>query len=192
MVGKAGDLALRRSAFQEAIAHLGKAIEMTEALGRAEERNSGKLKLQVAYGNALIALHGFGAPETIAAFVRAQKSAAFDKSAPERLSAIYGLWVGSLLRGELLPTRTQAATFLKEVEGEPDSPEAGVGHRIAGVTSWVEGDFDQARDHLERALAIFNPERDGDLAFRFGTDSGVGAMGYLALTVWLLGEVDRA
>ena len=31
--GKAGDLALRRSAFKEAIAHLGKAIEMTEAAG---------------------------------------------------------------------------------------------------------------------------------------------------------------
>ena len=29
--GKAGDLALRRSAFKEAIAHLGKAIEMMEA-----------------------------------------------------------------------------------------------------------------------------------------------------------------
>ena len=31
--GKAGDLALRRSAFKEAIAHLGKAIEMTEGAG---------------------------------------------------------------------------------------------------------------------------------------------------------------
>ena len=35
--GKAGDLALRRSAFKEAIAHLGKAIEMTEALQGAGE-----------------------------------------------------------------------------------------------------------------------------------------------------------
>ena len=35
--GKAGDLALRRSAFKEAIAHLGKAIEMTEAAGAADE-----------------------------------------------------------------------------------------------------------------------------------------------------------
>ena len=35
--GKAGDLALRRSAFKEAIAHLGKAIEMMEALAGAGE-----------------------------------------------------------------------------------------------------------------------------------------------------------
>ena len=38
--GKAGDLALRRSAFKEAIAHLGKAIEMTEALAGAGRRET--------------------------------------------------------------------------------------------------------------------------------------------------------
>src|SRR5271166_1478511 len=62
--GKSGDLALRRSAFKEAIAHLGKAIEMTEALMGSEEQTSGRLRLQVSYGNAMIAAHGHGAPET--------------------------------------------------------------------------------------------------------------------------------
>jgi predicted ATPase len=33
--GKAGDQALRRSAFQEAIAHLGKAIEMADKAGES-------------------------------------------------------------------------------------------------------------------------------------------------------------
>jgi hypothetical protein len=33
--GKAGDQALRRSAFQEAIAHLGKAIEMADSISNA-------------------------------------------------------------------------------------------------------------------------------------------------------------
>ncbi len=62
--GKAGDLALRRSAFKEAIAHLGKAIEMTEALQGAgqTDKTGEKLKLQVVYGNAMIAAHGHGAP----------------------------------------------------------------------------------------------------------------------------------
>ena len=36
--GKAGDQALRRSAFQEAIAHLGKAIEMADKAGGASQR----------------------------------------------------------------------------------------------------------------------------------------------------------
>src|SRR5208337_3152436 len=189
--GKAGDLALRRSAFKEAIAHLGKAIQMTEELGDGPGKE-GKLKLQVAYGNALIASRGYDAPETAAAFARAQETAVASKDAPERLAAVYGLWVGCCLRGELGSMRAHAAKFLREVEGQPDSPEAGVAHRVCGITHWFEGDFAGACGHFERALARFNPERDGDLAFRFGHDPGVGARAYFALAAWPLGEVDRA
>ena len=57
---------------------------------------------------------------------------------------------------------------------------------------WFVGEFVKARDHLERALALFQPGRDDDLAYRFGHDAGVGAMSYLAHALWPLGEVDRA
>ena len=50
----------------------------------------------------------------------------------------------------------------------------------------------EARTHLEDAAAIFDPERDRDLAFRFGQDVGVSAMVYSAIVLWPLGEVDRA
>ena len=41
--GKAGDQALRRSAFQEAIAHLGKAIEMADKAGEGAPRRHGRI-----------------------------------------------------------------------------------------------------------------------------------------------------
>src|SRR5208337_38556 len=50
--GKAGDQALRRSAFQEAIAHLGKAIEMADKAGETGSTGQ-RLKLQTGYGMAL-------------------------------------------------------------------------------------------------------------------------------------------
>ena len=46
--GKAGDLALRRSAFKEAIAHLGKAIEMTEALAGAGDADADRREAEAA------------------------------------------------------------------------------------------------------------------------------------------------
>jgi hypothetical protein len=49
-----------------------------------------------------------------------------------------------------------------------------------------------ARVSLERALGIFDPERDSELAFRFAQDLGVSITAYLALVLWPLGEVDRA
>ena len=148
--------------------------------------------MHAAHGNALFAARGDGALETTEAFARAREFASRDKDAPERLAADYGLWVGSYVRGELPSMRAHVAAFLRDVEARPNSPEAGVAHRAAGITYWFAGEYREARDHLERALALFQPGRDDDLAFRFGLDAGVAAMVYLAAVSWPLGEVDRA
>src|SRR5271165_3245247 len=186
--GKAGDLALRRSAFKEAIAHLGKAIEMTEAVSGEKEGASGRVKLQVSYGNAMFAARGFAAPETTAAFERARELAVTDADAAERFSINYGLWAGSYVRGELGAMRELSEAFLRDCASRPNSPEAGVAHRIHGVTKSFAGEFDDARAHLEKALAIFQNEQDDDLAFRFGMDIGIAAMIQAAMVYWPLGE----
>ena len=99
----------------------------------------------------------YGAPETTEAFARARESASGDKDATERLAADYGLWASSYVQGELPSMRAHATAFLNDVEASPDSPEASVAHRCAGATCWFAGEYREARDHLERALALFQP-----------------------------------
>ena len=192
--GKAGDQALRRSAFQEAISHLGKAIAMADkgAGGKGAGVSEQRQHLHAAYGNALIATRGYGAPETTEAFGRARQSAAGDKDVPDRLAADYGLWAGSFVRGELAAMRGRAAAFLDDVEARPESPEACIAHRLLGATHWFAGEYREAHGHLERALALFEPGRDDDLAFRFGQDAGVVTVLYFANALWVLGNVERA
>jgi predicted ATPase len=194
--GKAGDQALRRSAFQEAISHLGKAIEMADKTAATTPQTAtpegARVKLQTRFGNALIAARGHGAPETTAAFARARELAAAVDDPMERLSANYGLWVGSLSRGEAGPLRAIAEVILRDIEDKSPSPEACVAHRLAGTTEWYLGNFELARAHLEQALAMFDPQRDRDLTYRFGQDTGVSAMVVLALALWPLGETDNA
>ncbi len=168
------------------------ALAETEEVKAAEAQRRRLTQLHVAHGNALIAARGFGAAETADAFAKARESAAGGKDAPERLAAEYGLWAANFVRGELPSMRAHSSAFLGDVESRPDSPEAGVAHRAAGITCWVAGEYAQARDHLERALALFQPGRDDDLAFRFGPDPGVLAMHYLALTLWPMGDIGRA
>ena len=154
---------------------------------------SGRLtQLKVAYGNALFTARGPGAPETTEAFSRARESASGDKNAPEQLAADLGLWVGTYLRSELPSMRAHAAAFLSDVEARPESLEAGVAHRTAGITCWFAGEYREARDHLERTLALFQPGRDDNPGYRFGLEPGVSAMFYLAITSWSLGDVERA
>jgi predicted ATPase len=192
--GKAGDQALRRSAFQEAIAHLGKAIAMADkaATGTAVSASGERRQLHVAYGNALIAARGYAAPETIEAFTRALESAAGETDTSDRFAAEYGLWAASHTRGELPAMRAHAEAFLRDVSARPDSPEACIAHRMAGSTHWFAGEYVEARDCLERALTLLNPGRDDDLAFRFGQDPGIAAMVYLAIVLWPMGDVERA
>ena len=127
-------------------------------------------QLHVSYGNALIAARGYGAPETTEAFARARESAAGDKDAPGRLAADYGLWVGSFTRGELPSMRAHAADFLNDVQARPDSPEAGVAHRVAGATCWFAGEYREARGSFGTGARLVptRPRRRPGVPFRTG------------------------
>jgi tetratricopeptide (TPR) repeat protein len=187
---KAGELALRRSAFGEAIAHLDKAIDLADGLPMGPNTRSLRLRLQITKGNALIAAHH--ALETTAAFARAHELATRIEDTPEWFSTYYGVWVGNLTRAELAPAREIAEAFLHDAERQPQSPEAGIAHRGYSMTCWFQGDFVGAREHSERVLTICNRERDRELSFGFGQDYGNTAMSFLAFVLWPLGEVDRA
>jgi predicted ATPase len=88
--------------------------------------------------------------------------------------------------------RAHAETFLSDVAARPDSPEAGVAHRASAITHWFAGEYREAIEHFERALALFQSGRDDDLVFSFGQDAGGAAMLHLALALWPLGDIGRA
>ena len=171
------------------------ALAATDAVKAAADSRRQRVHLQTSYGKALIGVHGYGAPETALAFESARELATglqatgLDDSI-DRFPATYGVWVGTHVRGELLSMRELAATFLRESASRPNSGEASVGHRIMGATHWFAAEFVEARAHLEQAVAIFDPLRDADLAFRYGQDIGVSASAYSAIALWSLGEID--
>ena len=193
--GKAGDQALRRSAFKEAAAHLGKAIELADKLAATAPSappGSDRLRLQTSLGNALIWAKGYHAPETSAAFARARELASRVEDASERFSAYYGLWVGHLTRGEPAPMREMAELFLSEATARPNCPETLVGHRISGNTCFYFGDFAGAHDHFQKTIELYDQACHGDFANRFGQDPRAAAEIADALTLWVLGSVDEA
>ena len=149
-----------------------------------------RLQLQTSYSKALMLSRGFGSEEAKAAFAHAQELAKGVDNAAERFDAYYGLFIGSVLRGELRLARETAEQFLRDAEKVERTTEAAVAWRILGYTRHLQGDLAVARAHLNQALRIFDPEREAK--FRFGVDTGAGATVFLALTNWLLGEVGPA
>ena len=173
---------------QALLATLAETDEVESTLAQRERR----LHLQTAYGQAVMWSKGFAAEETMAAFARSRELTGGTENLAERFPAYYAQWVLSLARGEHRQAQRMAERFLREAEAKPHSPEASVAHRVAGITHWFAGEYREAHEHLEQALALFQPGRDDDLAFRFGNDAGAAASLYLALTLWPLGDVERA
>ena len=182
---KSGDRALERSANNEAIAHLEKAISLAQGLADGPAQRLLRLRLQTTYGHALLHGRGHSQPETIAAFARARELAAGIEDTAARSSAYYGMWMASFVRADLAPMREVAVASLRDA---PHSP----GSHIFGVTCWFQGDYAGARTYLEQALAAYDHERDYHLAPRFVFDDRVVATGWLAVVLWPLGEVDQA
>jgi class 3 adenylate cyclase/predicted ATPase len=194
--GKAGDQALRRSAFEEATAHLGKAIEMADKESDPAPSNAAKrserLKLQTSYGRALMWSKGYASDETKAAFGRAQELAGSASDPAERLANYYGQWTGHLVRAELNSALESADAFLRDAENAGRSTEAALARRYQGLTRLFLGDFLGARACLEDALRTYDPERDRDVKLRFDVDTAIVAKTHLAQADWLLGRVDEA
>ena len=95
--GRAGDAALRRSAFEEAIAHLRKAMAMadkaataaTSAIPGTTPRQ--RVKLRRDYAQAVLWSNGWAADETKAAFERASDLATRAELSAERFPTFHDL-----------------------------------------------------------------------------------------------------
>ncbi len=197
--GRAGDQALRRSAFEEAIAHLGKAIAMADKTAGAAPRRADaaassrrRLKLQTDYGQAMMWSKGFAAEETKTAFARAAELAAMTDDFSERFAACHGQWTLEIVRGELRSARELASTFLREAEDARRVVETGVAHRGLALIGYFSGDFLDAQTHCERALEACTRGHEEKARERFGEYTGALVMSCLAITSWQLGKVDRA
>ena len=70
--------------------------------------------------------------------------------------------------------------------------EAGVARRGVAWACYQAADFLEARNHCERTLEACNPENESETQERFQNATGPLVMSVLAVTMWQLGEVDRA
>ena len=168
------------------------ALAETDEVKAAEAQRQRRLHLQTAYGQAMMWAKGFAAEETRAAFSRATELTAKTDDFADRFAAAHFQWTFAFLRGELRSARELELSFLKEAEDTGRVVEAGVARRGLALACYQAGDFLEARTHCERALEACDPERDRETQERFHDATGPIVMSVLAVTMWQLGEVERA
>jgi predicted ATPase len=192
-LGRAGQQAIRRSAYAEAIGSLSTALDLLQRLPKSPEGIQQELLFQLALGPALINVKGRAAPETERAYTRALELCERMGDPPELFRALYGLWVVHLYRGEVRKAHERAEQLLRLAQGAPDPLLSLHAHQASGNTSLSMGAFLPAREHLEMAISLYDHERHRSLKFRYvGAGAGVACLSLAAWTLWLLGYPDQA
>jgi hypothetical protein len=82
----------------------------------------------------MIARHGYPAPETKSALLRA-KSLIDDSTSPShKFAVLYGIWAGQYVGGEVAKQGDAAVELLAEAERYDDAAALCMGHRTLGTT----------------------------------------------------------
>jgi predicted ATPase len=110
-------------------------------------------------------------------------------------SVLFGNWVANFVayNGEVM--RELAAQFLALAEKQAVTAPLQVGHQLMGISLASTGEFIQAREHYDRALALFDPTVHRALLTRFAaavTDMRVTTLSFRSLTLWMLGYPKAA
>jgi tetratricopeptide (TPR) repeat protein len=167
-LGRAGQQALQRSAYADAISSLSVAINLLRKLPDDPEPIQRELLLQLAIARALIPLKSRGAPEVERAYTRARELCERVGDPPELFPVLFGLWTVQLLRGELRGAYELAEQLLRRAKS-PHEPGLLLYARYAlGNTSFWLGELLRAREHLEMAISLYDRERHWPLTFRYG------------------------
>jgi predicted ATPase len=143
-------------------------------------------------GSAMVAAHGFAAPETGRAYERALELTERIGDLHELFPVLYGLCLYHLYGADLAAARAAAQRPLDLAEKSDDAGFRFFAHRAEGVSAYPAGDLAGAREHLQRALALYDPAEHRAPAFVYAFDPRVVCLDYLARTLLPLGEVEAA
>ena len=191
---RAGELALKNSAYSEAVRDLNHALDLLPALPSTPDRSQQELTLLISLGSCLMATQGFAAPEVERVYGRARELAQAIDDLPQKFSVLFGLWRFHLVRGEYAAAGEMIEKLQCLSECMPGSEQFLPAQQALGLTAFRLGAFADARAHLERAVDIYDPSVHGpeNAQGMMGQDPGVTSLAVLAWMLWHLGYPDQA
>jgi predicted ATPase/class 3 adenylate cyclase len=188
----AGKAQIRASADLEAIDHLKRGISLLRHVADEAQRQQTELALQTALIGPLVAVKGPFSPEVAACCERGLALSTTGGIAPTVFPFMYGQFTYSISTGKVRHAAEIGRRFIAIAEAAGYPSGVVVGHRILGLALLGLADFQGARQALETALALYNPDRDDNVTFLFGQNVKVNSQTVLSLALFCLGEYEEA
>jgi predicted ATPase len=188
-------LAATHSANVEAIAHLGKGLELVRTLPNAPEYVAEEFALLLAIGGPLIASKGYAAPEVERTYSRAWALCDQLGRSAELFPVLRGLWNYHQVRGEPERVYDLAERLVVLAEEQGASLRRALARRARGTALFLLGRFADATAALDEGIAIDDAVaawEDPAHLLLYTERAGVVCRLYSAWTLWFLGYPDRA
>jgi DNA-binding winged helix-turn-helix (wHTH) protein/tetratricopeptide (TPR) repeat protein len=189
----AGEQALQRSAYPEAVAHLTQGLALLAQLPETPERAQQELRMQMALGSALMVTKGFGHPEVAHAYARARTLCQQVGDTPALFPVLSGLWRYANGRAQHQEAWELGEHLLTVAQQSGDSGLILQAHHALWTTAYNAGAFAATRWHAEQGIALYTPVQHHAQTERYGGhDPGVCGRSYVAKSLWHLGYPEQA
>jgi tetratricopeptide (TPR) repeat protein len=191
-LGLAGQQAVQRSAYMEAVSQLTLALDLLTTLPDTLERARQELTLRIALGVSLMAISGLPAPEVGQTFIRAHELCQQIGETPQLFAVLRGLWNFYLVRAEYKTARETAEQFLSLAQRLQDPTFLLGAHEQMGFLSFWPAEWIAAREHHEQAITFYDPQKHSTYVSLYGADLGVWSFAQAAVVLWCLGYPEQA
>jgi predicted ATPase/class 3 adenylate cyclase len=190
---RAGQRALHASAYPEAIAHLTTGLRHLKTdLPAGLERDEVELEFLLPLGQAYMAIRGYAADEVERFYKRARKLCRRLGDMPKLVPALRGLWSYYIVRAQHTSALALGKQALELAATTNDDGLLLEGNLAVGWSHYFLGHLEQAREHLERVLELYDHSHHSSHADYYGENPATSARGGLALALWMLGHPDQS
>ena len=187
---RAGQQALRRSAYTEAIDLVREALALLATQPDSPETARQELGLQVTLGLSLRLAQGMSA-EMEQAYARAQTLCERVGETAQLFSLLCGLHSVFLTKGDSPKVQEVGQRLVQLAQDTANGAFLVQAYYRLGVTAFMCGEFFQARGYLEQCLQRYDSEHDGSLGITTGTEVQAGSLSILADVLRCLGFPDQ-
>lgn len=165
-------------------------LRVLSTVATTPERRRQEILLQTSLARLLMFTKGYYTPEAEDAYTRALELCEQEGDVPQLFPILRGLSVYYEFRGDLDKTARIGERILNLAERLDDPGMRVEGHLVLAVR-YSQDRLGLCLEHLEKAIAGYDPNRNRLNRFRLGASPGVASLTTLALVLWMLGFPDR-
>ena len=191
---RAAEEAMRLSAPEEALAHLHRGLALLSALPDSPARARLEMELSLALNTPIVFTRGFGSTEQVQAHEQIYRLCRHPALAddPHRATALTLVAYAAAWSADTGRAIEVGRQLLDLARATGQAQQLALAHWVLGTAYLFGNEMEMARQHLDQALAGYDPALPGPPGWPYQVDPGVFSSLLRAMLLWLQGYADQA